>query len=118
MADNEFPTGTLMKGKRGLIMGVANKNSIAWGIAQQLAAQGAELAFSYQDDALERRVRPLVESLGEPFMIKADVTDRRSRSSCCLSHLSPTFPILMIIASVYDLGLERTRFLELYVSKV
>ena len=53
----------LMKGKRGLVMGVANKNSIAWGIAQQLAAQGAELAFSYQDEALERRVRPLVESL-------------------------------------------------------
>ena len=47
MSDNQFPTGTLMKGKRGLIMGVANKNSIAWGIARQLAAQGAEIAFSY-----------------------------------------------------------------------
>ena len=56
MADNEFPTGTLMKGKRGLIMGVANKNSIAWGIAQQLHAQGAELAFSYQDEALEKHL--------------------------------------------------------------
>jgi enoyl-[acyl-carrier protein] reductase I len=64
MADSEFPTGTLMKGKRGLVMGVANKNSIAWGIARQLHAQGAELAFSYQDEALEKRVRPLVESLG------------------------------------------------------
>ena len=53
MSETVFPAGDLMKGKRGLVMGVANKNSIAWGIAQQLAAQGAELAFSYQDDALE-----------------------------------------------------------------
>ena len=83
MADNEFPTGTLMKGKRGLIMGVANKNSIAWGIAQQLHAQGAELAFSYQDEALEKRVRPLVESLGdEPFMVTADVTNDESMDAC------------------------------------
>ena len=59
MTDTVFPAGELMKGKRGLVMGVANKNSIAWGIAQQLAAQGAELAFSYQGEALERRVRPL-----------------------------------------------------------
>jgi len=82
MSETVFPAGDLMKGKRGLVMGVANKNSIAWGIAQQLAAQGAELAFSYQDDALERRVRPLVESLGEPFMIKADVTDDASMDTC------------------------------------
>ena len=82
MSDSVFPAGELMKGKRGLVMGVANKNSIAWGIAQQLATQGAELAFSYQDDALERRVRPLVESLGEPFMIKADVTDDASMDAC------------------------------------
>ena len=82
MSETVFPAGDLMKGKRGLVMGVANKNSIAWGIAQQLAAQGAELAFSYQDDALERRVRPLVESLGEPFMIKADVTDDASMDAC------------------------------------
>ncbi len=67
--------GTLMAGKRGVVMGVANKNSIAWGISQQLAAQGAELAFTYQGEALERRVRPLVESIGMDFMIPADVTD-------------------------------------------
>jgi len=72
-----------MKGKRGLVMGVANKNSIAWGIARQLHAQGAELAFSYQDEALEKRVRPLVESLGdEPFMVTADVSDDASMDAC------------------------------------
>ncbi len=76
MADyGNMPIGNLMAGKRGLVMGVANKNSIAWGIAQQLAAQGAELAFSYQGEALERRVRPLVESIDMDFMISADVTD-------------------------------------------
>jgi enoyl-[acyl-carrier protein] reductase I len=78
MAKDEpaYPKGDLMKGKRGLVMGVANEKSIAWGIASQLAAQGAELAFSYQGEALERRVRPLVESLGgTPFMVSADVTD-------------------------------------------
>ena len=54
----------LMKGKRGLIMGVANDHSIAWGIAKTLAAQGAELAFTYQGEALGKRVKPLAESLG------------------------------------------------------
>ena len=83
MSESSFPTGQLMAGKRGLIMGVANKNSIAWGIAQQLAAQGAELAFSYQGEELEKRVRPLVESLGgEPFMVTADVTDDASMDAC------------------------------------
>ena len=52
-----MPTGELMKGKKGLVMGVANSNSIAWGIASQLAAQGAELAFTYMGEGLERRVR-------------------------------------------------------------
>ncbi|MEE9381014.1 MAG: enoyl-ACP reductase [Hyphomonadaceae bacterium] len=74
-SDFDMPTGELMKGKRGLVMGVANKNSIAWGISCQLAAQGADLAFTYQGEALERRVRPLVESLDMDFMIPADVTD-------------------------------------------
>ena len=57
----EFPTGTLMAGRRGVVMGVANKNSIAWAIAQQLKAQGAELAFTYVE-AMEKRVRPLAAS--------------------------------------------------------
>ena len=76
MADDWiFPSGDLMKGKRGLVMGVANKSSIAWGISRQLAAQGAELAFTYQGETLERRVRPLVESIGMDFMVPADVTN-------------------------------------------
>ncbi|GLQ21855.1 enoyl-ACP reductase [Algimonas porphyrae] len=72
---DDFPTGTLMAGKRGLIMGVANKNSIAWAIAQQLAAQGAELAFTYQGDKLKRRVEPLAASVGSDFLLDCDVTN-------------------------------------------
>ena len=75
MSTENYPKGDLLKGKKGLVMGVANKKSLAWGISQQLAAQGAELAFSYQGEALERRVRPLVESIGMDFMVSADVTD-------------------------------------------
>ena len=75
MSKNSFPTGTLMAGKRGLIMGVANKNSIAWAIAQQLAAQGAELAFTYQGEALLRRVKPLAESVGSSILCECDVTN-------------------------------------------
>lgn len=74
----DMPTGDLMKGKKGLIMGVANANSIAWGIASQLAAQGAELAFTYLGEGLERRVRPLAESVGAKLLIQADVTDDAS----------------------------------------
>jgi enoyl-[acyl-carrier protein] reductase I len=63
----------LMQGKRGLIMGLANDKSIAWGIAQAVAAQGAELAFSYQGEALKKRVEPLAESLGTPKLFECDV---------------------------------------------
>ena len=73
-----FPKGELMRGKKGLVMGVANDKSIAWGIASQLAAQGAELAFTYQGEALERRVRPLAESIGVKLLVQADVTDDAS----------------------------------------
>ncbi|MEM7702482.1 MAG: enoyl-ACP reductase FabI [Pseudomonadota bacterium] len=65
----------LMKGKRGLIMGLANDKSLAWGIAKQLAEQGAELAFSYQGDALAKRVKPLAEQLGSDFTFECDVAD-------------------------------------------
>src|SRR5712671_3428289 len=65
----------LMKGKRGLVMGVANDHSIAWGIARALAAQGAELAFTYQGEALGKRVRPLAEQLGIPLVMPCDVED-------------------------------------------
>ena len=71
-------TNGLMKGKRGLIMGVANKRSIAWGIAQACADAGAELAFTYQGEALERRVKPLAESVGADTVLPCDVTDEAS----------------------------------------
>ena len=70
--------GTLMKGKRGLIMGVANDRSVGWGIAAACAAQGAELAFSYQGDALEKRVRPLAEGVGSSLVVPCDVSDDAS----------------------------------------
>ena len=65
----------LMQGKRGLIMGVANDHSIAWGIAQMLAKHGAELAFTFQGDALAKRVKPLAESVGSQFVMPCDVED-------------------------------------------
>ena len=65
----------LMQGKRGLIMGLANDKSLAWGIAQKLAEHGAEMAFSYQGEALEKRVRPLAESLGSDFLFECDVSE-------------------------------------------
>ena len=76
--DFDMPKGELMKGKKGLVMGVANANSIAWGIASQLAAQGAEMAFTYMGESLERRVRPLAESIGVKTLVPADVTDDAS----------------------------------------
>jgi enoyl-[acyl-carrier protein] reductase I len=74
----EVPQGTLMAGKRGLIMGVANDRSIAWGVARAVAAQGGELAFTYQGEALGKRVRPLAESLGSRLILPCDVTDDAS----------------------------------------
>ena len=68
----------LMAGKRGLIMGLANDKSIAWGIAQQLAAHGAEIAFSYQGDALKKRVEPLIASIGMSEMVECDVASEES----------------------------------------
>ena len=71
-------TGTLMQGKRGLIMGVANDHSIAWGCARALRAQGAELAFTYQGDSFARRVVPLARSLDAEHVLNADVVDGAS----------------------------------------
>lgn len=67
-----------MEGKRGLIMGVANERSIAWGIARAMAEQGAEMAFTYQGEAFGKRVLPLAESLGSSVMVDVDVTDDSS----------------------------------------
>ncbi len=72
----------LMKGKRGLVMGVANERSIAWGIASALAAEGAELAFSYQGEAFGKRVEPLAASVGSDFLIDVDVTNEDSLDAC------------------------------------
>jgi len=71
----------LMAGKRGLVMGVANDRSIAWGIARAASAQGAELAFTYQGDALGKRVVPLAQSIGVDFVVPCDVTDDASIDS-------------------------------------
>jgi enoyl-[acyl-carrier protein] reductase I len=68
----------LMTGKRGLVMGVANERSIAWGIASALAAEGAELAFSYQGEAFGKRVEPLAASVGSDFLVDVDVMDDAS----------------------------------------
>ena len=70
-----IPTGTLMAGKRGLVLGVANNRSIAWGIAKAAHAQGAEIALTYQGDALKKRVIPLAEELGSSIVLPCDVTD-------------------------------------------
>ena len=67
--------GTLMQGLRGIVMGVANDRSIAWAIAQAVAAQGAEVAFTYQGEALEKRVRPLAASIGADLLVPCDVSD-------------------------------------------
>jgi enoyl-[acyl-carrier protein] reductase I len=72
----------LMTGKRGLVMGVANERSIAWGIASALAAEGAELAFSYQGEAFGKRVQPLAASVGSDLMVDVDVTDEASMDAC------------------------------------
>jgi enoyl-[acyl-carrier protein] reductase I len=74
----DIPAGTLMKGKRGLVMGVANNRSLGWGIAKAVAAQGATLAFTYQGDALKKRVEPLAAELGSKLVLPCDVTDTAS----------------------------------------
>jgi enoyl-[acyl-carrier protein] reductase I len=71
-----------MTGKRGLVMGVANERSIAWGIASALAAEGAELAFSYQGEAFGKRVEPLAASVGSDFLVDVDVTNDESLDAC------------------------------------
>ena len=73
-----FQAGALLAGKKGLIMGVANDHSIAWGIAQAAAAHGAELAFTYQGDAFGKRVKPLADSVGAKLLLPCDVMDEES----------------------------------------
>jgi enoyl-[acyl-carrier protein] reductase I len=70
--------GTLMQGRRGLVMGVANERSLGWGVAKACAAQGAEIAFTYQGETLEKRVRPLAASVGSDIVLPCDVADDAS----------------------------------------
>ncbi|MEZ5908021.1 MAG: enoyl-ACP reductase FabI [Hyphomicrobiaceae bacterium] len=77
-ASEAIPTGTLMAGKRGLVMGVANNRSIAWGIARACHAQGAEIALTYQGEALKKRVGPLAAEIGTRLVLPCDVTDNAS----------------------------------------
>lgn len=86
----------LMQGKRGLIMGLANDRSLAWGIAQQLRAAGAELAFSYQGEALEKRVRPLAEQLGSSLLVDCDVSDMDVLDKA-FAELAETWPTIDFI---------------------
>ncbi|MBT4889549.1 MAG: enoyl-ACP reductase FabI [Rhodospirillales bacterium] len=74
-------TGSLLAGKKGLIMGVANERSIAWGISKAAHDQGAELAFTYQGDALKKRVEPLAASIGSSMLMECDVTNNDSLKS-------------------------------------
>ena len=78
-----------MQGKKGLIMGVANDKSIAWGIAKSLAENGASIAFTYQGDALKKRVEPLAESINSDILIPCDVSDSDSMRNCLL-YTSPS----------------------------
>lgn len=70
----QYSSGSLMKGKRGIIFGLANDHSLAWGIAQQLAKEGAEMAFTYQGSVMEKRVRPLAAQLGSSLIMDCDVS--------------------------------------------
>jgi len=83
----------LMHGKRGLIMGVANERSIAWGIAKALSEAGAELAFTYQGEAFGSRLKPLAESVGSDFMVDVDVTDDDSLDGA-FEQLSARWPTI------------------------
>jgi len=104
----------LMKGKRGLIMGLANDKSLAWGIARKLYEHGAELAFSYQGEALEKRVRPLAESVGSDFLIDCDVSDMAALDSAfeSLAARWPTIDFLVHAIGFSDKNELRGKFVD------
>src|SRR3546814_17703871 len=93
----------LMQGKRGLIMGLANDKSLAWGIAQKLSEHGAELAFSYQGEMMEKRVRPLAEQLGPAKLIACDVSDTAASASA-FDELAPDSPPIHFVAPANGLS--------------
>lgn len=104
----------LMKGKRGLIMGLANDKSLAWGIAKKLHEAGAELAFSYQGEALEKRVRPLAASLGSDFLIDCDVSDMAALDTAfaALAARWPTIDFVVHAIGFSDKNELRGRFYD------
>lgn len=106
--------GDQMQGKRGLVMGLANDRSLAWGIAKSLADHGAELAFSYQGEALERRVRPLAESVGSDFLFECDVSDMDSldRAFATLKERWETIDFLVHAIGFSDKNELRGKFVD------
>ncbi|WP_282129230.1 enoyl-ACP reductase FabI [Roseobacter litoralis] len=104
----------LLAGKRGLVMGVANERSIAWGIARSMAAAGAELAFTYQGDAFGSRLAPLAASVGSDFMVDVDVTDDASLDNAFeqLSARWPTMDFLVHAIAFSDKSELTGRFLN------
>ncbi len=108
------PKSGIMAGKRGLIMGVANDRSLAWGIAQAVAAQGGEIAFSFQGEALEKRVRPLAESLGADFLIECDVADPASMDAAfaTLAARWPTIDFVVHAIGFSDKNELRGRYVD------
>ena len=104
----------LMNGKRGLIMGLANDKSLAWGIAQKLHEAGAQLAFSYQGEALEKRVRPLAESLGSDFLIDCDVSNMEALDAAfaTLAAKWPTIDFVVHAIGFSDKNELRGRFCD------
>ncbi|WP_282063204.1 enoyl-ACP reductase FabI [Roseobacter litoralis] len=104
----------LLAGKRGLVMGVANERSIAWGIARSMAAAGADLAFTYQGDAFGSRLAPLAASVGSDFMVDVDVTDDASLDNAFeqLSARWPTMDFLVHAIAFSDKSELTGRFLN------
>ena len=102
----------LMKGKRGLIMGLANDKSLAWGIAKKLREQGAEIAFSYPNAAIEKRVRPLAEELGSDFVFPCDVGDMASIDAAfaTMAERWPTIDFLVHAIGASDKNELRGRY--------
>jgi enoyl-[acyl-carrier protein] reductase I len=114
-ASTQLPAkGNLMQGKRGLIMGVANDHSIAWGIAAACAAQGAELAFSYLGEALEKRVRPLAASIGSSLLVPCDVSNEGAIDACftAIAAQWPTIDFVVHAISWADKTYLRGRYVD------
>jgi enoyl-[acyl-carrier protein] reductase I len=109
-----LPRGALMQGKRGIVMGVANDRSIGWGIAAACAAQGAELAFTYQGEALERRVRPLAESVGSKLVVPCDAGEDASIDAAfaAIAAQWDSIDFLVHAISFADKTFLRGRYLE------